>query len=345
MGIIKNGNARFRLYSIEVSIEGEGAVALAGDFEFFAGHAQRGKAAYRLRLQCEDRAPAAADLPDRVAERVFPTCVLYRDGADYVYEYPGAILRVQKGRSQSSATLIGQDHALRREIAYLYLQSEIGRFLDAQGLHRIHALGLGLPSGKAALLLLPSGGGKSTMALEILQSENCVLLSDDSPLIDRKGNVHPFPLRLGFRPQAQLPESWRQNAELFERRQHGPKILVPMKALPRTVIPAPNAVFKPGFLIVGQRHGRNLSPSLEKMGRHRGALPLFRDLVVGLGIAQVAELVLAGGLKSLPGLAPTALSRAKAAATYAAKATTLRFHMSRDSRKDARYLLAEITNI
>ena len=45
------------------------------------------------------------------------------------------------------------------------------------------------------------------------------------------------------------------------------------------------------------------------MSKWKGMGPMVRDLVVGLGVPQVAELVLTEGARSLPGLAPTAASR------------------------------------
>lgn len=38
------------------------------------------------------------------------------------------------------------------------------------------------------------------MALELLRQPEFLLLSEDTPLIDRYGTMLPFPLRLGVRP-------------------------------------------------------------------------------------------------------------------------------------------------
>lgn len=338
--------AGFCLHSIGVEILGADAQLIADDFEFYRNTpSSLENQKFQVHLKCIHRSPLPLDLPNCAAERIFSECVLYRERKQYFYEYSGAVLQVDRNGLTSSGTLITKEKNLRRELAYLYLQSEIGRLLDAQGLHRVHALGIGLPSGKAVLVLLPSGGGKSTMALELMKQRGCVLLSDDSPLIDRKGKVHPFPLRLGFRPQAKIPDAWREKSHTFERRKHGSKILVPITTLPEDTIPETNSVFKPGFLVIGKRHGQNLTPSVTRVSSHKGVFPLFRDMVVGLGIAQVAELVLADGLKSLPRLLPTAVSRARAAAHFSARATTLYLNMSRDPEVDARFLWAELAKL
>lgn len=334
----------FSLHSIAVKISGEGVEGLARDFEFYKkSSGPIAKERFTVSLDCLARPPSLSDLPDLPSERVFSDCVLFREGGLYYYEYPGAVLRVKREGRSSVATLISDDKALCRELAYLYLQTEVGRFLDAQGLHRVHALGVGLPSGKGALILLPSGGGKSTMAMELVRRGGCILLSDDSPLVDRRGNVHPFPMRLSFRPEAEVPSSWRERAEVFERRRHGAKTLVPVSVLPPASIPSPNAVFEPGFLVVGQRHGRRSTPTLERFPSYRGALLLGRDLVVGLGLAQVLEHVLSDGWGSLSRMAPIAASRFRAAASFSARASSYRLNMSRDPRADASLLLKELT--
>jgi hypothetical protein len=344
MSLETRKSKRFRLHSIAVELRGAGAERLAQDFDFFTDRpaAEEGER-FSVTLETVRRAPGAGDLPAAAASRVFPDCVLYRDGKHLCYEYGGgAALRVTRETGSSYGQLVCEDEALSQEIGYLYLQSEIGRFLDAQGLHRVHALGLGLPDGTSALVLLPSGGGKSTLAAEALQSPGVQLLSDDTPLVDRLGNVHPYPLRLAFRPDAKIPAEWKEKAVAFPRRKHGEKLLVPTSALPPHSLPRPGEKFRPGFLVIGRRHGRRAEPRLERLPRWKGAGPILRDLVVGLGIPQVAELVLTEGALSLPGLAPTAASRLAAASAFLARSRPYRLDLSRDAGANARFLLERL---
>jgi len=345
MSLAPLNSKRFRLHSIGVEIRGKGSENLLRDFDFFVDRPVGKKnEKYSVSLEMIARAPRSGDLPERAADRVFPDCVLYTEpGGHLYYEYSGCVLKVTRTPTSSLGQLFSEDRSLAQEIGYLYLQSEIGRFLDDQGLHRVHALGLALPNGSSALVLLPSGGGKSTLALEALQSGGCQLLSDDSPLVDRFGNVHPYPLRLSFRPDAKLPQDWREKATLFERRKHGEKLLVPTSVLASHSLPRPDEKFRPGFLILARRHGNRKEPSLEKMPRWQSSGPLLRDLVVGLGIPQVAELILTKGARSLPGLAPTALSRLAAATAFLARSQSLRFELSRDLEKNARFLIEKLS--
>jgi hypothetical protein len=340
MSLETRKSKRFRLHGIGVELRGAGADRLALDFDFFTGRAEAdGEEKYSVTLEHVGRQPSPSDLPEASASRVFPDCILFRDGNRLCYDYGSAVLHVTRDGSTSFGQLISNDDELAQELGYLYLQSEIGRFLDAQGLHRVHALGLAFPDGRSALVLLPSGGGKSTLALESLQRGNVRLLSDDTPLVDRFGNVHPYPLRLSFKPDAKLPDAWREKAVNFARRKYGNKLLVPTSALPAHNLPRPGEKFRPGWLVIGRRHGKRAEPRLEKLSRLRGFGPMVRDLVVGLGIPQVAELVLSEGARSLPGLAPTAASRFAAASAFLARAQPLRFELSRDPVANAKYLL------
>jgi hypothetical protein len=344
MSLETRKSKRFRLHSISVEIRGAGSDRLARDFDFFTDRpAAQSEERFSVTLELVARVPTAGDLPETPATRVFPDCVLFRSGKRLTYEYSGGVvLQVIREGNTSFGELIGTDPDLLQEIGYLYLQSEIGRFLDAQGLHRVYALGLAFPNGRAALVLLPSGGGKSTLAITALQSGRVRLLSDDTPLVDRFGNVHPFPLRLAFRSDAKIPESWREKAVAFSRRKHGEKLLVPTSALPASGLPRPDESFRPGFLVVARRHGRRREPRLEKLPKWRGMGPLVRDLVVGLGVPQVAELILTDGVRSLPGLAPTAASRFAAASAFLARARAYELDLSRDSEANARFLLERL---
>ncbi|MGH7806575.1 MAG: hypothetical protein ACRENT_00610 [Thermodesulfobacteriota bacterium] len=93
--------------------------------------------------------------------------------------------------------MYGADHDLLHEIVFLFILSTVGQYLDARGLH---ALGVSY-NNRGILLILPSGGGKSTLGLELMRHPGFLLLGEDTPLIDRRGYILPFPLRLGVRPE------------------------------------------------------------------------------------------------------------------------------------------------
>jgi hypothetical protein len=69
---------------------------------------------------------------------------------------------------------------------------------------------------------------------------------------------------------------------------------------------------------------------------------MLRDLVIGLGVPQVAELILTEGIRSLPGLAPTAVSRFAAAGAFVARSKTFRFDLCRNAETNAHFLLEQL---
>lgn len=336
---------RFFLHSISVEILGPGAERLAKDFDYFTDRGDsllaEEDAPFSVTLEILATEPRAEDLPEKEAKQIFPECVLYQENSSLIFDYFGkAHLQLNRHEHSSYGILKCNDSSLVEEIGFLFLQTEISRLLERQGLHRIQALGIGLPSGKAALILLPKGGGKSTLAVELLKHEGFTLLSDESPLLDRLGNVHPFPLRLSFRLDTKIPEAWMKAASVLEQKKKQPKLLVPASILAPHHLPRLGESFKPGFLILGVLHGTKREPKLQPLSRMKSAFPLLRDLVVGIGLPKISESF--ANLKTLPGLAPKTLSRFSAATAYAARSKTFQFDLSRDPTKNAEALAQEI---
>ena len=140
--------------------------------------------------------------------------VLYSDGAAAAFDF-----KTRHGKVWSASP----DRL--RELGYLMVLSRAGEALDAAGLHRLHALGFEW-KGSAGLLLLPSGGGKSELALALLRHTEAGILSDDTPLVDSSALARAFPLRMGFRPSADLSEVPERWVRPFLRRDYEPKRVV-----------------------------------------------------------------------------------------------------------------------
>src|SRR5262249_11546309 len=151
-----------------------------------------------VRMELRLEAPPYAGLPSVPASVFTPRNVSFMQGRTTYIDYFGQALAIFK-RDEKHCVVYGNSMDLLHEIAYLFILSTGGDHLDRHGLHRVHALGVSYQN-KGILLLLPSGGGKSTMALKVLRRPGFLLLGEDTPLIDRQGRVLPFPLRLGVRP-------------------------------------------------------------------------------------------------------------------------------------------------
>ena len=169
-----------------------------------------------------------------------------------------------------------------RELAYLAVLSRAGEELDRRGLHRVHALGVSSAAG-AALVLLPSGGGKSTLALEFLRRQTLALLSDECPLVSSDGVVRPFLLRLAFRAGTDLSRLPSGSLRPFQRRGYEAKQLLDAVALDaKPAAPAPLR-----WLLLGS-HSEG-APRLEPLSRPGALAALAGSLVIGIGLPQMAE--------------------------------------------------------
>lgn len=311
---------------------------LGADFSYFVSEAEAAIPPAVTLVHIAEAIPSGL-LPTARATQIHPSCVVYdkrtKDGVRWRWiDYHGEALILRRTRGESiEAELYCEDPGLAHELAYLFLQSEIGRRLDKGGLHRVHALGVAKGE-NAGLVLVPSGGGKSTLGIPLLESGKFQLLSDDAPLVDRRGRLAPFPLRLAFTPQTELPAAWENRTVAFSRRKFGAKKLLAVEHLPGSC-PPHSRRYERVRVILGRRWGSLSSPALKRIGRLRAAPSLVRDLVVGLGLPQVAELVLTSSWGTLPSLAPTAASRALAVAQLLRRAEIFELRLSRDSRANA----------
>ncbi|MDQ4040547.1 MAG: hypothetical protein M3141_02215 [Actinomycetota bacterium] len=225
---------------------------------------------------------------------VTPRNVVYDAPGRKVVDYFGRALSVVD-RSTGHVTVQGEDRQLVHEAAYQFLLSRIGVHLDARGFTRLHALGLAGQKGAVAVML-PSGGGKSTLVLRALRDERVRLLSEDTPLLDRAGRLHPFPLRIGVNATDAdaLPED---AVRRIERMELHPKLALELDAFADRIEPAAVPL---RHLVVGVRSlGRNAR--LQSVPRTAAIGPLLREAVVGVGVYQGMEFVLQRGMRDVLG--------------------------------------------
>ena len=235
--------------------------------------------------------------------------VRYADGAAGLYDY-----RTRRG------VLACRNPARLHELAYLLLLSRCGEALDRRGLHRVHALGMTF-RGQGFLLLLPSGGGKSTLALKLLRRPGFRLLSEDTPLVDGDGELRSFPLRLGFKAGADLQEVPAELRRPFERLGRGPKTVVDLPYF-RDRLAAPAA---PRWLLLGERGPG--APSLRPASKVDAAASLGLNLVVGWGVAQMTEWMARPTPSGVWGLAKVAAARSRASFSLLRRAESWRFDL------------------
>jgi hypothetical protein len=295
---------------------------VARDFLWFESNGSRnGRVPIVVELQ--EGSPEWDGFGDLTAAFITPRNVVYQDGDRTILDYFGRAVAVLD-RAAGTIVIRGEHPHLVHEAAYLFLLSRMGEHLDASGLPRLHALALAGPRG-AICVLLPSGGGKSTLAVTALRDERVRILAEDTPLIDARGFVHPFPLRIGVNPtdaDRMPPGSVRR----IERMEFHDKLVLDLEGFRDRVEAEPQPM---ADLVVGRRSLAN-GGRLERLPRRAAAGALLREGVVGIGVYQGMEFVLQRGMRDVAGKAGEAAMRARCCVAAARHARVWRLTLGRD---------------
>jgi hypothetical protein len=320
----------FDVYGYRFTVQSPVEEPLRGIGEDFGFFARQGPPdGVLIELFAEE--PPLDAVPSSDAIVYTPRNVVYRAGGKRFIDYHGRALGIQD-EATAGFRLYSPDNGLLYEATYLYLLSQIGQRLDAARLHRIHALGV-VVKGRAVLVLLPMGGGKSTLGLHVLQHAQVGILSDDSPFVDRHGRVLAFPLRLGLLPgsESAIPPDQRRT---IQRMEFGPKHLVNYSYFRDRVCPS----VEPGLLFVG---ARTMAPEcrIENIGRLAGLRSCVANCVVGVGLFQGLEFILQASLWELVKKAGLGISRAWNCWQLLRRSKVCRIHLGRDADLNARTLV------
>ena len=283
-----------------------------------------------MRLQLLPESPRYDGLPVVPASVITPRNVCFRDGHTSYIDYFGRALSVFN-RGAGECTVWSTDEDLLHEIAYLFFLSTAGEHLDHHRMHRIHALGLSYRE-QGILLLLPSGGGKSTTAINLLRRPDFMLLGEDTPLIDKHGWMHPFPLRLGIRADAStdIPPRFLRT---MKRMEFEPKTLIDLDYFEGrigTAVPS-------RMLIVGTRYLGDVS-EITPLARRKAFGTLVSNMVVGLGVYQGLEFLLERSVVEIAGKVGVVSSRLYNAIRLLKTASVFRFRMGRDVERNTETL-------
>jgi len=235
--------------------------------------------------------------------------------------------------SLEEGRVISENIERLHEITYLMILSRIGKKLDLEGLHRLHACGFAMGK-KIILLTMDMGGGKSTLLLEVARSEEEIsILSDDTVLIDYAGAAHAFATRVGLPLYYQ--EHYRDHLYQLERREYGQKVLLPVESLGRSVWPSqePQKI----QLLFGTR-SKYARPNARKISRILAFIKLIKPMVLGVGLAMIVEYFWESGLKDFKVKTTIALARAKAAWKLSGRAHCWRIELGTDRGANSLYI-------
>ena len=199
------------------------------------------------------------------------------------------------------------EHLLYHYTYYLLI-SKIGEALDRAGLHRFHSLGISF-AGVTALFPMPVSGGKTTLALSLLQDRAVSLYSEDTPLIDRQGRVHPFALRLSLR-QTQTTHFPPDRLRLKQDPVFGDKHLLDLEFFGLDRV-CRNPGDRP-ILLWGRKSARQ-QPAVEPMRSLRSLYLLLVFVILGKDCPQRSEVFLRLSPRGLWTLGAIGLRRCLAA--------------------------------
>lgn len=224
-------DARFDVYGLGIRVGGtwpEVQELVRQDWAWFE-RAER--PAPQLQVRIDQTAPDLSRFGPLEASFVTPRNVVYHDAARTIVDYFGRALVLLEPQS---AVVQGVDGDLVREAVWHLLLARVGAHLDRIGRPRLHALGLSGAQGAVAVLL-PGGGGKSRLTLSALRDDVARISSDDMPLFDRDGLLHPFPIRLSVNPSD--AHELGPRAQRVERMEFHPRFVLPIEAFRDRVEP------------------------------------------------------------------------------------------------------------
>ena len=328
--LAKAESRRYDVYGYRFQVKSACAWAIEGIHQDFA-YFRTGEVEPAYHIEMIEEAPRYEDVPACDASIYTPRNVAYRNGPRTYIDYGGRGLAIHDAAARRFE-IRSMDVHLLYEAVYLFLLSQIGQYLDSRGMHRLHALSVSL-HGRSILVLLPMGGGKSTLGAALLKHADVKILSDDSPFIDGQGRAHAFPLHLGLLTGGaeEIPEKHRR---VVQRMEFGPKTLVSLDYYADRL--ADSA--EPGLILLGRRTLRQ-DCRLEKAS----FWPAFRSIVsngiIGLGLFHGLEFILESSPAELFTKFGLALSRLDVFLALMRRSEIYSVHLGRDVARNADTIL------
>jgi len=328
------GDCSFSFHGVGVVVESDDPRVLDLTRHAFAWFAAE-VAEPELRITHRAAPPDYDALPELASSVATPRNICFTgDGVTYI-DYFGRALNVYDPRAET-AHVTTDDPDLAREIVFLTVLSRVADRLAKRGLHRIHALGVER-GGRGALVLLPSGGGKSTLALSILRRRDngLRLIAEDSPLLRRDGWIVPFPLRLGVHPHRLPADIDPRFTRREERMEFDAKVSIDVTLFADRLVDGPVA---PGLILLGRRTTAR-DARIVPVARRRVTRHILMNSVVGIGLYQGLEFIFQKGLGDLFAHAAAALSRSRNSFQLVRKSKVYEFRIGRDLERNYEVLV------
>ena len=281
---MQKDNLYIDIYGFSVNVEAplDIITLLKNDFHYFVKDILVDTKLKIKSIQTED---LYAHLPSQlVASGQTQNAITYDLGDIRYNDFYGEALSVFNYKNEH-ATIYYKESSFLHELIYLLILSRSGKWMDLNGWHKIHACGVSL--NKNLILMMPSKGGKTTSFLNLIEDEKLGLISDDTPVVDCKGNIHPFPLRVGVENKDALLNSFKyineEDIYAFKRKYFSEKSLLGTNKFKNQI-----SVSQDSILVVGIRSTFE-TPRLEKISKISMLRHLLTHMVVGIGLPMIVE--------------------------------------------------------
>lgn len=182
---------------------------------------------------------------------------------------------------EARSVIYADEAQVAYQAAFYVVQSYVGEAMDRMGTHRVHGLAMSW-NGRATVLMAPSGGGKSTLALRLLSQPQFGLYSDDIAFVTREGTLIPFPLRIASSEAPDIEDGFVRRFVTEDR----PTKFVVRSSYFKSRVPEAAPLVVLGCL------KRGSETRWASTGRIRLLIPLVRWLIIGHETPQIWELFL-----------------------------------------------------
>lgn len=279
-----------------------------------------------LEITVDDSAPNLDPFEDAVAVSIGPRTVAFRSGELQVTDYGSGAATIYNPRTKHLRVECKTD-ATAHEAVYMFVNQKVTHHIERAGFIRMHALALVGPCGAVAVTL-PSGGGKTTLALRALE-DGVKILSEDAPLLDRAGLVYPFPLRIGL-DASEAPTSTDSELRQIEMMQMRPKVAIEIDSFRDQIEDGPLPLHD---LIIGRR-SLALDATLTRIPNKGATTMMFRENVVGAGLYQGLRFVQESSWKARANKLKAVASRASICVTAVKRARVWELRLGRDQERN-----------
>ena len=305
---------------------------LRTDFEFFIIEKYSHGPLLKIETELVDNIPK--DIIPKNLKPIFQrnNSITYEENGVRYNDYYGSVVSIFEAK-KNSALILGKECEKLYEILYLFILSRSGKFGDLKGSHRIHAFAF-VKNFTGLICMQPTRGGKSTLLTELLLNQNIEIISDDTPLLNTKGELLPFPLRVSLESIPSELLLQQGDSYLLKREFYKAKHSISMKAFNRPIAQKCNY-----YHFVEAHRSTYAYPYVKRMSSMRLFKSLFKHMVIGVGLPIIFEYFWESGSQDFIRKSVIFLRRLTLALRLSITHKGFELYLTTDTKKNAEALL------